>query len=123
MNERDRYFTESRGGGKKKIFDRIPREVLYIATVYLTGMVCFTLCRLILLWRNFALLDFGVDNSAEWICRALLMGVRFDNVISGYLLSLPVLLLLAGQIFPRMHRTAAQMSKWYLLCLLPRDRA
>ncbi len=113
MNERDRYFTESRGG-KKKIFDRIPREVLYIATVYLTGMVCFTLCRLILLWRNFALLDFGVDNSAEWICRALLMGVRFDNVISGYLLSLPVLLLLAGQIFPRMHRTAAQMSKWWI---------
>lgn len=113
MNERDRYFTESRGGGKK-IFDRIPREALYIATVYLTGMVCFTLCRLILLWRNFALLDLGVDNSAEWICRALLMGVRFDNVISGYLLSLPVLLLLAGQIFPRMHRTAAQMSKWWI---------
>jgi len=113
MNERDRYFTESRGGGKK-IFDRIPREALYIATVYLTGMVCFTLCRLILLWRNFALLDLGVDNSVEWIWRALLMGVRFDNVISGYLLSLPVLLLLAGQIFPRMHRTAAQMSKWWI---------
>lgn len=112
MNEQPKYYTKSRGGGK--ISDRMPREVLYIATIYLTGMASFTLCRLILLYRNLALLDFGADNSSEWIWRALLMGVRFDNVVSGYLLSLPVLLLLAGQIFPRLHRIAAQISKWWI---------
>lgn len=77
-------------------------------------MACFTLCRLILLWRNFSLLDFGVDNSAQWIWEALLMGLRFDNVVSAYLLALPLLLLLVGQIIPRWHKILAQTAKWWI---------
>lgn len=92
----------------------IPREILYVMTVYLAGMACFTLCRLILLWRNFSLLDFGVDNTSEWIWGALAMGLRFDNVVSGYLLSLPVLLLLAGQIIHHWHRFFAHAAKWWI---------
>ncbi|MBP3455827.1 MAG: sulfatase-like hydrolase/transferase [Alistipes sp.] len=99
-----------RGGGKPLI----PRKIAYVATVYLAGMACFTLCRLILLWRNFSLLDFGVDNSAQWIWEALLMGVRFDNVVSFYLLALPLLLLLVGQFIPRCYKALAQTAKWWI---------
>lgn len=100
----------SLGGGNRLI----PRKITYVATIYLTGMACFTLCRLILLWRNFALLDFGVDNSAKWIWEALLMGLRFDNVVSAYLLALPLLLLLVGQIVPRCYKALAQTAKWWI---------
>ena len=97
-------------GGKH----RIPRKIAYVFTVYLAGMACFTLCRLILLWRNFSLLDFGVDNSARWIWEALLMGLRFDNVVSAYLLALPLLLLLVGQLVPRCYKALAQTAKWWI---------
>lgn len=112
MHNVSRHTETSNDMGEKKHW--LPRKIAYVATVYLAGMACFTLCRLILLWRNFSLLDFGVDNSAQWIWEALFMGLRFDNVVSFYLLALPLLLLLIGQIVPRLYRALAQTAKWWI---------
>ncbi len=112
MHNVSRHTEKSSGSGERRHW--LPRKIAYVATVYLAGMACFTLCRLILLWRNFSLLDFGVDNSAKWIWEALLMGLRFDNVVSFYLLALPLLLLLIGQIVPRLYKALAQTAKWWI---------
>jgi len=62
-------------------------------SVYAAGILGFGLFRLVLLVANWQrLTDLPGTGRTGLILRALLMGFRFDTVVSGYILALPVLI-------------------------------
>ncbi len=69
-------------------------SILLILSVYLRALAIFTFFRLILFALHFDRLNPSGD-SFPWIdvLTCLLMGIRFDTVVSAYLLALPFLLL------------------------------
>ena len=70
------------------LFSRLPKPLRFIILVYLCGMLLFSIFRIILV-----LMHFSEASSAGTgiLLQALFMGLRFDAVINGYLLALPLL--------------------------------
>ena len=69
---------------------KFPAHIHYLFRVYLWGILCFTLFRIVLLvtqWENIV----HVPQKLYPFSYAFLMGWRFDSSISGYLLVLPLL--------------------------------
>jgi len=74
----------------------LPKQLTYVLGIYLTGLVCFTTYRGILLLQEFHQLHFLPTDQGAWlVLKAFLMGLRFDTVVSGYILTVPFLLLAA----------------------------
>ncbi|MCX6139062.1 MAG: sulfatase-like hydrolase/transferase [Ignavibacteriales bacterium] len=71
-----------------KLWKRIPQHVQFLLTVYALGMLCFSLIRLVLVGVNLRQLQ-GIP--ADVVISAFVMGLRFDTVVSGYILILPFL--------------------------------
>jgi len=68
-------------------------ELRFILSLYVSGLVVFTLFRilfLVLFFNRFA----GV--SPDSLLKAFLMGLRFDMVVSGYILLIPILISFFG---------------------------
>jgi len=87
----------------KRLLKKLPPAVQYILLVYGTGMLLFSFFRLLLLFLH---LNEAKEIPATILFQALLMGLRFDAVINGYLLLLPALILFLlsfskkGNLFP-----------------------
>ena len=80
----------------RRIFDAIPRHIRFLTSIYLLGIAFFTVPRLVLLfqhWGEIRKIPAAVTLQALW------MGFRFDTVISGYFLALPLLLFTLLAIF------------------------
>jgi phosphoglycerol transferase MdoB-like AlkP superfamily enzyme len=75
----------------KRIF--IPLHIRFLVRVYLMGMVFFTLFRILLFLNNLDRLSALPSPHVSLIFRSFLMGLRFDTVISGYILIIPFLAL------------------------------
>ncbi len=74
----------------------LPKQLVYILRTYLSGVIFFSIFRLILLVQEFHQLHYLPTEKGAWlVIKAFLMGLRFDTVVSGYILTLPFLLLLA----------------------------
>jgi len=70
----------------------IPKHIKFIFLVYLIGLLFFTAFRLILLFVEWKQLE--IIPGASWlILQSFFMGFRFDTVISGYFLALPLVVL------------------------------
>lgn len=72
----------------------LPKYLRYILTVYLWGLLFFTLFRIVIFFTNLE----KIPQISAWqnfliFVQAFIMGVRFDTVISSYILALPTLLL------------------------------
>lgn len=76
------------------------KHIIFLFTIYWTGILFFTGFRLLLLLNNLDQLA-NLPNPAALICRAFLMGFRFDTVVSGYILALPLLLLMIASFLAR----------------------
>ena len=72
----------------------------YLLAVHLSALAAFGLFRLILLALFRDSLPLPEESGNLW--RALLMGLRFDNVVACYAAALPLLLLTAACFFPRL---------------------
>src|SRR5574344_750298 len=70
----------------KKLINRIPINVKLLFQFYLLSITLFFVFRLILFFTQ---LEQVGEASTGKILQAFLMGVRFDVVISGYILLLP----------------------------------
>jgi len=68
-----------------------------ITRVYLIVLVLFTIFRFILFFTGIDRLDFSSEASSN-IVQAFIMGIRFDIVISGYILFFPALFLFIFEI-------------------------
>jgi len=71
--------------------------ILFIAKTYLLSISMFFVFRLLLFFLEFDRLTFA-NNTLLNIFKAFIMGLRFDIVISGYILFLPILLILTEYI-------------------------
>lgn len=74
----------------------LPVSIRYILSVYVLGLCFFTSYRGLLLAINFQQLS-GIPDKWKLIASSMLMGFRFDTTVSGYLLVLPLLLLLIAK--------------------------
>ncbi|MBI5913763.1 MAG: sulfatase-like hydrolase/transferase [Bacteroidetes bacterium] len=83
--------------GKERPFSGIlPKQLTYVLRTYLTGLLCFTVFRLILVLQEFHQLHFiPTEIGIVLVLKAFLLGLRFDTVVLGYILTLPFLLLAA----------------------------
>lgn len=68
------------------------KHIIFLLKVYLTGILFFTAFRLLLLATNLDQLP-NLPHPAGLLWRAFVMGWRFDTVVSGYILALPLVLL------------------------------
>ena len=86
--------------GKRCIFAPVMRQGSrygYILTVYAIGIVIFTLFRV----ANTLVYGFGAESWPDFGGQypyALVMGWRFDTAVSCYLLALPLLMAIIGEI-------------------------
>ena len=69
----------------------------YILTSYAIGILLFTLFRLLNTWVYCSGAETWPDFEGQYFM-ALVMGWRFDTVISCYLLSLPLLMMIVGDL-------------------------
>ena len=88
----------------------------YIVGVHALCLLALSVCRVLLLVAN---LPAGTVQWA-WLCRAMLIGIKFDNLIASYVSALPlvVLSLLAltaseKLFFERLMGVAARVSAWF----------
>ncbi len=75
---------------------RLPNYILYILSIYITGIAVFTVFRLVLIFTNLSQLFSGSipgNEISSLLFQAMFMGLRFDTVISGYLLIVPIAVL------------------------------
>jgi phosphoglycerol transferase MdoB-like AlkP superfamily enzyme len=73
----------------KKLLKRLPAPVQYVLLIYASGMLVFLFFRILLLLLH---AEEAAEIPAFILFKSLLMGFRFDAVISGYLLALPAAL-------------------------------
>ncbi|CAN5370251.1 LTA synthase family protein [soil metagenome] len=73
----------------KKLLKRLPAPVRYILLVYGSGMLIFLFFRFLLLCLH---IEEVKEIPTTIILQSLLMGLRFDAVINGYILLLPAVL-------------------------------
>lgn len=76
---------------------RIPVSVRYLFSVYIAGILFFTIFRLVLIYSNFQEVP-QVSNKTSLMLQAMLMGWRFDTTVSGYLLALPFVVLVTADL-------------------------
>ncbi len=75
---------------------RLPVATRYIFRFYLLGILFFTFFRVVLLYINKAQLE-TIPDKYSIVAQTMLMGWRFDTVISGYILALPFLVLIVAE--------------------------
>jgi len=75
-----------------RLLSKIPIHIKYIIFIYLSGILFFTLFRLLLFITEIKQLEI-IPDKIILISKAFFMGWRFDTVISGYLLFFPLLIL------------------------------
>ncbi len=80
----------------KKLFDKIklPAYIQFVLITYVWGLLFFLLFRFGILVSNTKDMPLlPVFDNIELLCISFFMGVRFDTVISGYILAIPFLIL------------------------------
>jgi phosphoglycerol transferase MdoB-like AlkP superfamily enzyme len=90
---------------------KIPRPIVFLFYTYLSGILIFTLFRLIFIAINISALK---EIPGQDILYALFMGFRFDTVISGYILLLPTLLFLISELIPQIKSFVARLSFFWI---------
>jgi phosphoglycerol transferase MdoB-like AlkP superfamily enzyme len=92
---------------------KFPFSIRYIWFVYLAGLAFFTIFRVVLYVQH-AAETVGIPHRVNTILYAFFIGFRFDTVISGYLLALPLLLLLIAEFVGFLSKTFL----FFIHCLL-----
>lgn len=90
---------------------RIPRPIVFLFLSYLSGIVIFFLFRLVLILINASAVK---EIPLIDILLAQFMGYRFDTVISGYILVVPMVLFLLSGIIPAVKKGVAAISFFWI---------
>lgn len=83
---------------------QLPFSVRFTFRVYIIGILFFSIFRLLLLFTNLTALN-ALPGATGLIFRALFMGFRFDTVVSGYLLALPLAVLIVADLAGKLSAT------------------
>lgn len=119
----ERASDKSQRGVVARLWHRFKptRPILYLAAVAVAGLLTFSLIRLVLFLRNEELLSIGIDTSDNLLFNAMLVGLRYDVVVSFYILIVPLLLLTIGDFLsPKPRKILSKVSVgWIVTCYLP----
>ena len=74
-----------------------PSTLGFIFSVFITGIFFFTFFRLLLTVTNLGAVQ-KIPGATSVMLQSMLMGLRFDTVISGYILALPALVLIVAEL-------------------------
>jgi len=96
---------------------RIPRHIAFVFLIYASGIAIFTLFRVLLLGVQHEQIEIIQNNRLDILLQALLMGFRFDTVISGYVLMLPLLVLSIVSVIGKDGKVAYLASTIFVLPL------
>lgn len=101
---------------------KVPSFIKYILSVYSLGIGCFFIFRLLLLFSERDRLG-NLPEGSNLLLKAFFMGFRFDTVISGYLLALPILILAGSYFFNQPKIFGSKKILWlinilYLIAIL-----
>lgn len=91
-----------------------PIKLIYL--VYILALLIFLIFRIILFVTEFDRVDFQ-EVSLLTIFQSFIMGIRFDTVISGYVLILPALLLIIGDFFQVVFKSIKAFSYYWIAIL------
>ncbi len=82
---------------------RLPISIRFIFSIYAAGMLHYMLFRVVLVLTNLKAVN---EIPGKWVIMAqsMLMGMRFDATINGYILALPSLILLLVNAFKALSR-------------------
>ena len=96
--------------------DRTAKTIGYLVAVHLLGLLALTACRFVLLFGNIP--TEGIDWTLA--SRAMLIGVKFDNLIASYIIALPVVVLPVLSLcleekanYSRVMSSAANAATWF----------
>ncbi|MDD4576458.1 MAG: sulfatase-like hydrolase/transferase [Bacteroidales bacterium] len=101
----------------KKINDFIPHHLKVIFKIYASGIILFTILRLILFFATLNQLPSIQENNVWIMMQAFFMGWRFDTVISGYILMLPIVILSVGELFRKHRKYFVGLVKIFIITL------
>ncbi len=94
------------------------KPILTLLAVYLLGIICFTVFRFMLfITEKSLLINIPKTEVMSLMFKTFIMGFRFDTVISSYILSLPLLLLLASAYLRKDNQIINTFVKYYLIIL------
>lgn len=94
---------------------KIHPHICYLFRIYLTGLVVFTLFRVIILINSTARLNASQRAKIGEVLQAFWIGFRFDTVVSGYLLIFPFLLLSLFAFLALKKKPAFRLVNIYIL--------
>jgi len=90
--------------------------VTYLLACHLLGLLAMTLCRVVLLVANMP--EAGIDWSL--LPKAMLIGVKFDNLIACYISALPFIVIpvlslcwLGKEVYGKRMHTLTRAVEWY----------
>jgi phosphoglycerol transferase MdoB-like AlkP superfamily enzyme len=92
----------------------VPEHLRYIITVYILGILFFTVFRFALFLVNLKYLKNLTENKFSLLLKAFFMGFRFDTVISGYILVVPFILLSGASLFLNRNKVIYKLVTVYL---------
>ena len=92
------------------------RHILYLFSVYSLGLCFFSAIRLALLFSQWEQ-TINLPDTNSLLRQALWMGIRFDTVISCYILLLPLFALLLASIFGWNNRIPAKICTTFIAVL------
>ncbi|MBA3829159.1 MAG: sulfatase-like hydrolase/transferase [Taibaiella sp.] len=95
---------------------RLPVTLKYLFPVYVAGILFFTLFRIVLIYKNRAVFA-HIPAPGLILAQALFMGYRFDTVISGYILALPLAVLTIAELAGFLRRKLL-LAIHVLLCII-----
>lgn len=84
------------------------QNLKYLFSIHLSGILFFTLFRVLLLVANYSFYE-ELDDKSYYIAKSLLIGLRFDNVVACYLVLLPLGVVLISSLFGVFNRVVMRI--------------
>jgi len=97
-----------------KNLSKITPFIILFGKIYLTVLLIFSLFRLALYFTERTR---AADSPWSEIAQAFVMGLRFDLVISSYILALPFLLMAVYVMFKRKSRVLEKIMLWFIFVM------
>ncbi len=95
---------------------KINKSITFIIKIYILVLSIFSIFRIILFVNELNRLDFGAVEIST-IMQAFLMGVRFDTVITGYIMLLPALVLFIMEIARKKNSVVMNVIFYWIFIL------
>lgn len=98
------------------IMNRVPLSARYILSIFITCLGFFSFFRVLFIFVNTAALK-GIPGVWSIMAHSMLLGLRFDVVICGYILILPLIALLIAELLGYLRPAALRLTNVFI-CIL-----